>query len=224
MDIRKSYDLFKPEECRERIHIIGCGAVGSTIAENLVRYGLTNITLYDFDKVASHNVANQMYTEYDVGKLKVEALAAYLRKINPYLEENTFILKPEGYTNQRLNGYVFLCVDNIDLRRKICYDNIGNNNIRAVFDCRMRAVDAQSYAADWLKPDSVRNLLNSMDFTHEEALKSTPVSACNMTLSVNTTIRLISAYCVANFVNFVKTGKLKKMILVDTFNFGLEAY
>lgn len=33
MDLSKSYEFFKPEMCRERIHIIGCGAIGSTVAE-----------------------------------------------------------------------------------------------------------------------------------------------------------------------------------------------
>ena len=39
MDLIKSYDFFKPESCSDRIHIIGCGAVGSTVAENLIRFG-----------------------------------------------------------------------------------------------------------------------------------------------------------------------------------------
>lgn len=33
MDLVKSYDFFQPEKCKDRIHIIGCGAVGSTVKE-----------------------------------------------------------------------------------------------------------------------------------------------------------------------------------------------
>ena len=63
MDLSKSYEFFKPEMCEERIHIIGCGSVGSTVAENIARFGLTKITLYDFDYVEQHNIANQMFTQ-----------------------------------------------------------------------------------------------------------------------------------------------------------------
>ena len=86
MDLVKSYDFFKPETCGDRIHIIGCGAVGSTVAENLVRFGLTNITLYDFDTVEAHNIANQMFRTIDIGKPKTQALAEILTEINPAME------------------------------------------------------------------------------------------------------------------------------------------
>ena len=51
LSLTKSYDFFQPESCRERIHIIGCGSVGSTVAELLARFGLAKLALYDFDAV-----------------------------------------------------------------------------------------------------------------------------------------------------------------------------
>lgn len=223
MDIAKSYDFFKPENCSETLHIIGCGAIGSTLAENLVRYGLTNIVLYDFDNVEGHNVANQMYTEEDIGRLKVDALSDYLIRINPLLK-GTLRTVPKGYTGQRLTGYVFLCVDNIDLRREIAERNIGNPFVKGMFDFRMRLTDAQHYAADWSDSNMVDNFLNTMAFTHEEAMEETPVSACNLTLSVCSTVRLIVSVGVSNFVNFVKGQGIKKMILADAFNYSIAAF
>ena len=87
MDLSKSYEFFKPEMLTSRVHVIGCGAIGSTVAENLVRFGITNITLYDFDKVEAHNIANQMFRSTDIGKLKIEALADQLCEINPDCSE-----------------------------------------------------------------------------------------------------------------------------------------
>lgn len=223
MDLSKSYEFFKPEMCRERIHIIGCGAIGSTVAENLARFGLTKITLYDFDKVEPHNIANQMFTQEDVGKMKVEAVAEYLRKINPDITEN-LVLMPNGYTNQRLSGYVFLCVDNIDLRRQIAQSCVGNPFIKGMFDFRMRLTDAQHYAAAWNDEKMVESFLKSMAFSHEEAKKETPVSACNITLSVAPTVRMIVAAGVSNFINFVKGGSLRKLILADAFNYSIDAF
>lgn len=61
MDLSKSYDFFQPEKDPTRVHIIGCGSVGSAIAENLVRCGVTRLSLWDFDTVEPKNIANQMF-------------------------------------------------------------------------------------------------------------------------------------------------------------------
>lgn len=225
MNLVKSYDYFKPETVRSRIHVIGCGAVGSTVAENLVRMGLTRITLYDFDTVESKNVANQMYREIDIGKAKVDALAEMLIDINPEVK-NDIKIEREGYTDQHLSGYVILCVDNIDLRREIASKNVQNPDIKAMFDYRIRMTDAQHYAADWADPVQVDAFLRSMEFSHEEAAAATPVSACNVQLSVVTTIRTIVALGVQNMIEFIKSGgeKIRKLMLVDMPVFAVDAF
>lgn len=85
MDLSKSFEFFDPQKCGHRIHIIGCGAVGSTVAELLVRAGLTKISLYDSDIVEPHNIANQIYTEQDINIKKTYALQSNLLRINPEL-------------------------------------------------------------------------------------------------------------------------------------------
>lgn len=222
MDLAKSYEFFKPDMLESRIHIIGCGAIGSTVAENLVRFGITKITLYDFDTVEAHNIANQMFRNTDIGKAKVDALAEYLTEINPDCAPDLKLVK-EGWTGQRLSGYVFLAVDNIDLRREIATSCKENTFVKGMFDFRMRLTDAQHYAADWIDKKMVENFIDSMAFSHDEAKEATPVSACNITLSVVPTVRTVVAYGVANFINFVKGGKLRKMILVDAFEFDVIA-
>lgn len=225
MDLIKSYDFFKPESCQERLHIIGCGAVGSTVAENLVRFGLTNLTLYDFDVVESRNIANQMFRSIDIGKPKTQALAEMLTDINPELKDHLKI-EPEGYHGQRLSGYVFLCVDNIDLRREIATANQYNQYIKAMFDFRLRLDEGQHYAANWKDSKMVQNFINSMNFSHEEAQAETQVSACNVELSVAPTVRQICALGVSNFINFVKSGNqsLKKLVLARAFDFQIQAF
>ena len=68
------------------------------------------------------------------------------------------------------------------------------------------------------------DLINSMQFSHEEAADETPVSACGVTLGVATTVRIISAIAVNNFINFIKNGKIKKLIIVDAFKFLIDAF
>lgn len=223
MDLSKSYEFFKPDMLETRVHIIGCGAIGSTVAENLVRFGITDITLYDFDHVEPHNIANQMFRQIDIGKLKVDALAEYLCEINPDCAEGLRLAK-DGWTGQRLAGHVFLCVDNIDLRRQIAEACKDNTYVKGMYDFRMRLTDAQHYAASWSDQKMVEAFLNSMDFSHEEAKEETPVSACNITLSVAPTVRMIVACGVSNFINFVKGGDLRKLILIDAFGHTVDAF
>ena len=131
MDLSKSYEFFQPEKNDGRIHIIGCGSVGSTVAENLARSGVTKFTLWDFDVVEPHNLANQMFRQKDVGHAKVEALLDILCEINPDIKDDVK-LQPNGWKGQQLSGFVFLCVDNIDLRREIVEKHMDNPYIKAI--------------------------------------------------------------------------------------------
>lgn len=223
LNLSKSYDFLNPEEVKERIHIIGCGSVGSTIAELLARFGLTRLTLYDFDIVEPKNLANQMFRQEHVGLTKLEALTKMLCEINPEILK-ALKLEPDGYAEQKLSGYVFLCVDNIELRRKIAEENKNNPYIKAMFDFRTRLTDAQHYAADWSDIKQTDDFIRSMNFTHDEAKTETPVSACNVTLSVAPTVRVICSLGVSNLINFVKGGKLKMFIQIDAFKFILDAF
>lgn len=221
MDLAKSYDFFNPNVCPDMINIIGTGSVGSVVADLLARFGLENISLYDFDIVESHNLVNQMFTTEDLYQPKVEAVAKHLIKINPALEE-TLVLHKDGWKGQKLSGYVFLCVDNIDLRREIVQTNKFNNTIKAVFDFRTGLTSYQHYAADWESYAQKMGLLSRMEFTHEEAQQAVPMSACHVALCVAPTVRMVSNVGVCNFINFVKDKNLKTAIVGDAFNFFIE--
>ena len=223
MDLSKSYDFFQPEKDDAKIHIVGCGSVGSTIAENLARCGVKNMVLWDFDTVEAHNIVNQMFRQQDVGKSKVEALKDILCDINPEISD-TVDLKPDGWQGKLMSGYIFLCVDNIELRRQIVERHMDSPYVKAVFDFRTLLESAQHYAADWSDYKMKQDLLKSMQFSHEEAAAETPVSACGVTLGVATTVRLVCALGVNNYINFVKGNGIKKLVIIDGFNFMLDAF
>jgi molybdopterin/thiamine biosynthesis adenylyltransferase len=216
----KQGDYFQPiDDLKYPIHIIGCGAIGSTIATMLTRMGVPELHLYDFDKVEMKNVCNQEYFDHQVGSTKLEALEETICKINPNMKLK---LHPQGWTEEaRLSGYVFLCVDNIDLRKQIVKTNKNNKYCRAIFDFRMRLTDAQHYAAEFKDFDY---LLKTMNFSHEEAKAETPVSACGTELNVITTVRTICSLGLSNFINLIKENKLKKMIIIDLKEFILDAF
>lgn len=221
MNLSKSLEYFDPlNQVKSAIHIIGVGAMGSRIAELLVRLGIPKIHIWDFDTVEDKNIANQLYMHRHIGMKKVDALESILRSINPQL----VVVKHDKYLDQPLAGYVFLCVDSIELRYKIANQNKDNEYIKAMFDTRMRLEDAQSYGADWTDEAQRKAFLATMNFTDEEAKEATPVSACGTTLSVASTVVTTAALTVSNFMNLIRKGECKLMILIDAFKYTLQTF
>lgn len=223
MNKSKILEFFDATKIKAPIHIIGCGAIGSHIAEQLTRMGCENIHLWDFDTVEPHNITNQMFIQADIGDSKTHAVQSLMYDID-MSSINTVELHGKGWTDEMLNGYVFLCVDNIDLRRKIVETNQHNPNCIAFFDFRMRLTDAQHYMAVRSDEVSMNKLFASMDFTHDEAKDATPKSACNVELSVIYIVKCITALGVANFVKLVLEQPTKDMILIDLNQFTLDAF
>lgn len=216
MVLTKSIEYFDPVNVKGKCHIIGCGSVGSTVAALLARLGVTKFVLYDFDRVEAHNLANQMFIHKDIKTEKVDAVKRIITEINPDAEPTIEICR-EGYNDQKLNGYVFLCVDNIDLRREICQKHRMNRMIKAVFDFRTRLEDAQHYAANWADMKQVDNLIKTMDFSHAEAHAATPVTACGTELGVAPTVWVVCSLGVCNFMNLVRGIPLKNIVVCNPF-------
>ena len=59
-----------------RLVICGAGAVGSNLLLNLIRQGLEEVTVIDFDRIEEHNIGTQSYSLEDVGAFKVDMLQA----------------------------------------------------------------------------------------------------------------------------------------------------
>ena len=68
-----------------KILIVGLGALGSALAEILVRGGCLDLSLHDFDIVETGNICRSTYQLYDVGKSKIQALGSYLVSISPFV-------------------------------------------------------------------------------------------------------------------------------------------
>jgi molybdopterin-synthase adenylyltransferase len=57
-----------------RLTLCGAGALGSHLADNLVRQGFRSLKVIDCDRVEEHNVSTQIYGESDVGAWKGDVL------------------------------------------------------------------------------------------------------------------------------------------------------
>lgn len=219
----KVLEYFDGTTVEGALHIVGCGAIGSHIAESLARMGCINIHLWDFDTVSPHNITNQMFNEKDIGVSKVDAVYNMMTAVDIKLK-NEITIHDKGWQGEILNGYVFLCVDSIDIRKQIVKTNEHNPNCKAFFDFRMRLTDAQHYAANRDVPEEMERLIKSMDFTHEEAKAATPTSACGVELSVIYTVKTIAAVGLANFVRCVQDREIKHMILINLDQLTIDSF
>lgn len=67
--------------------VIGSGGLGSPLLLYLAAAGVGRITIVDFDRVDDSNLQRQvLFGMADVGRPKVDAAAARLRSLNPYIE------------------------------------------------------------------------------------------------------------------------------------------
>jgi molybdopterin/thiamine biosynthesis adenylyltransferase len=57
-----------------RLTLCGAGALGSHLADNLVRQGVAALKVIDRDRVEEHNVSTQLYGQSDVGAWKGDVL------------------------------------------------------------------------------------------------------------------------------------------------------
>ena len=68
-----------------KIGIAGLGGLGSNIASMLVRAGVVNLTIADFDSVEITNINRQNYFIEQIGQSKADATEDNLKRINPYV-------------------------------------------------------------------------------------------------------------------------------------------
>jgi len=68
---------------KRTVTIIGLGSGGSAIAVDLVRCGVTNLILVEFDSIDVNNLCRSVYDLSDVGRKKTDALYEKLLRVNP---------------------------------------------------------------------------------------------------------------------------------------------
>jgi molybdopterin/thiamine biosynthesis adenylyltransferase len=89
MDLSRIADVIDVQQAQAAtVAIFGAGG-SAGFATNLTRSGVTRFKLWDHDPVSLANVARQHHDTTDVGSLKVDALAAAIRRINPHADVAT---------------------------------------------------------------------------------------------------------------------------------------
>jgi hypothetical protein len=124
--------------------VIGVGSVGSQVVEFLADSGVTDITVYDDDRVESHNCPMSSYGREDTGLLKVHALSVrVLRDVGITLKA-----RAERFECQTLSGTVIACVDSMSARSQIWAHVEGNPRCNLFCDTRTHGAYIECYVVD----------------------------------------------------------------------------
>ena len=108
----------------KKIVVVGVGGVGGYVVEALIRSGLINITVIDYDTIDITNLNRQIITDHsNIGMLKTDAILKRAKLINPKSElitKNTFL--NENNVNNLIDDdtdYVIDACDNVNAKKCI---------------------------------------------------------------------------------------------------------
>jgi adenylyltransferase/sulfurtransferase len=103
-----------------KICVVGAGGIGNPVVTQLVGMGIGKIRLVDRDVVEISNLHRQhLYTDLDVGKVKVEAALERLQKMNPDVDIEAIPISVTPFTAEdiiRDCNIVIDALDSIDAR------------------------------------------------------------------------------------------------------------
>lgn len=101
----------------KHVAVFGVGGVGSFVCEALVRTGIGEISLIDFDRIDITNLNRQLMTSTNnIGQLKVDVLKERLSLINPDLKINCYPMyfNHESELDFSKFDYVVDAIDSVD--------------------------------------------------------------------------------------------------------------
>lgn len=119
-----------------KVIVFGVGGVGSYVVESLVRSGIGNISIVDFDVVDITNINRQIIAlQSTIGKKKVEVMKERILNINPNINVTIYDTFVSYETIDNFNmadyDYVIDCIDNVT-GKLLIIENCIKNNIKVI--------------------------------------------------------------------------------------------
>jgi hypothetical protein len=197
IDARRSQPLIDPVVWATRsIGIIGAGAVGSKIALELACLGLTNVTVYDFDKVEAHNLSNQAFCASHIGKPKVLALRELIIAKTGQTPNWRFVNGKFSSLERHRHVVMFSAVDTVAGRKEVMLSGAAHGTL-VVYDSRMDAMQGsvcQYQPTSFMSATWYEGGLPSEDYEGE-------VSACGLPINCGATSSHVASIAVTRFIN-----------------------
>ncbi len=115
--------------------LIGAGAIGSFTALTLTKMGVGNLTIFDEDGIAEHNLPNQFYRKKDIGQFKVDSLTEMVGEFC----DVSLVGHKRFYSNDKLSDIVVVATDSM-YSRKMVWEQFKHQDQAKVFiEARMGA-------------------------------------------------------------------------------------
>lgn len=223
----------------QNIAIVGLGSVGSRIAEYLTLSGIDKMTLIDNDIMSSDNIGRHVLGMSDIGKFKVNALAALLNNRMPEIN-----IKPisQSVENWIFKGFakdfdcIVLATGDSPLEREVC-----RKAWREQWDCDLISVFVEPVGlgghAILMKPDTngcidclYKDNLFSGSLVAPNQIVSSEISGCgtftaysamDATKTAMLAVELILDNRQARYLRWVgrcEQAKIKEIIPSETWN------
>lgn len=211
LDTKRHKSIFDASKFKHPVHVIGCGGMGSRVAEGLVRMGVgqknkSPIVLYDDDEFAVHNLTNQWVSVPRLFMDKVDAVAAQMREINPQV----YLTARSKKINRKVNmaGVVFVCVDSMSARR-IIVDKVlaENEDVVCVIETRM---DASVGLSHCFNPADPNQLACWRMYWHSDS-EADNMQGCGGAQSIISAIYGTTTLALKQFEVFARTGSTADM-------------
>lgn len=206
---------------KSEICVIGCGGLGTSVAQYLSMSGISNFNLVDFDSVVISNLNRQtLFTEKDIGKKKSKVLSKKIKEINSLAEVNYF---DEKVTSKNIHNFinkkaiVLDCTDNFESRlliNKYCHDHK-----KILVSAAIQNFDIQAFMlASWLENDNPCYKCIFPELTNDNEASCDEMGIIS---SVAGLAGLLQANLTINYILGLKTS-FKEFILLDCINLDMK--
>ena len=206
---------------KKTVILAGIGGIGSWTALLLARLKPASMFIYDDDVVESANMSGQLYSQFDVGRPKVSALAGMIRNYAGY--GSVFAIS-ERFTNESEASDIMICgFDNMAARRLFFNKWVNHVHFKPeeerknclFIDGRLAAEEFQVLCIKGDDEYNINRYSNEYLFSDAEA-DETICSYKQTTFCAN----MIASYMVNLFVNFCanEVGAYRDLPFLTAYN------
>jgi tRNA A37 threonylcarbamoyladenosine dehydratase len=115
---------------KSKVLVVGVGGVGGECVVSLIRSGIENITIIDFDKVDITNINRQVVAYHStIGKKKVDVLESIIKDINPSCNVNKYdVFLDKNNIKEILDkekpDFIIDCCDSVETKKEIIEESL----------------------------------------------------------------------------------------------------
>jgi sulfur carrier protein ThiS adenylyltransferase len=156
-----------------KIGIAGVGGIGSNVALNLIRSGVSWIKIVDYDRVEPSNLNRQFYFADQVGMLKVEALSVNLLRIAPHVKVEAVARQIDAENCGRIFANCDLIVEGFDdqAEKKMLFETFAGHSIvvsaSGIAGCDLATIRTRRLGNGYVVGDFTTDCARAPLFSHK---------------------------------------------------------